>query len=206
MQKKYVLYCFRLQFRVSSLYIGVSDWNQFVDSIEFNYSFQASSAQLIISYMHSTIQIYIHIYFACLGAVCLFVCLFVSNKRQNGWTDRAKLFCETSRVAKTFLKKSVHFQRKSVQFSKKNSVQSVQFLKKNPYNPYIFLKKIRTIFEKIRTISTIFEKKSLQSVHKTIFENIIQHCLTPPIPHHLFLPPTLPSATNDVPSNNLYSW
>ena len=25
------------------------------------------------------------------------VCLFVSNKRQNGWTDRAQIFCVTSR-------------------------------------------------------------------------------------------------------------
>ena len=30
-------------------------------------------------------------------SVCLFVCLFVSNKRQNGWTDRAQFFCGTSR-------------------------------------------------------------------------------------------------------------
>ena len=29
--------------------------------------------------------------------VCLSVCLFVSNKRQNGWTDRAQIFCVTSR-------------------------------------------------------------------------------------------------------------
>ena len=29
--------------------------------------------------------------------VCLSVCLFVSNKRQNGWTDRAQIFCGTSR-------------------------------------------------------------------------------------------------------------
>ena len=27
----------------------------------------------------------------------LSVCLFVSNKRQNGWTDRAQILCETSR-------------------------------------------------------------------------------------------------------------
>ena len=27
----------------------------------------------------------------------LSVCLFVSNKRQNGWTDRAQIFCGTSR-------------------------------------------------------------------------------------------------------------
>ena len=34
-------------------------------------------------------------------SVCLFVwvsvCLFVSNKRQNGWTDRGQIFCGTSR-------------------------------------------------------------------------------------------------------------
>ena len=34
-------------------------------------------------------------------SVCLFVCygvcLFVSNKRQNSWTDRAQIFCGTSR-------------------------------------------------------------------------------------------------------------
>ena len=35
----------------------------------------------------------IYIYFACL----FFVCLFVSNKRQNGWIDRAQIFCGTSR-------------------------------------------------------------------------------------------------------------
>ena len=30
-------------------------------------------------------------------SVCLFVCLFVANKRQNGWTDRAQIFYGTSR-------------------------------------------------------------------------------------------------------------
>ena len=30
-------------------------------------------------------------------SVCLSVCFFVSNKRQNGWTDRAQIFCGTSR-------------------------------------------------------------------------------------------------------------
>ena len=32
-----------------------------------------------------------------INSACLFVCLFVSNKRQNGWTDRAQIFCGTSR-------------------------------------------------------------------------------------------------------------
>ena len=33
-----------------------------------------------------------YIYFA-----CLFICLFVFNKRQNGWTDRDQILCGTSR-------------------------------------------------------------------------------------------------------------
>ena len=28
--------------------------------------------------------------------LCLFVCPFVSNKRQNGWTDQAQIFCGIS--------------------------------------------------------------------------------------------------------------
>ena len=28
---------------------------------------------------------------------CLSVCLFVSNKRQNGWTDRAQILCRIYR-------------------------------------------------------------------------------------------------------------
>ena len=107
------------------------------------------------------------------------------------------------RVAKTFLKKSkqksVHFQKKSVQFSKKKSVQSVHFFLKirtlfknsvhfikNPYNQYNFRKKIPAI--------CTFKK------NKTIFENIVQHCLTPPFPTTSFSPHLL------TPSNNLYSW
>ena len=34
-----------------------------------------------------------HIYFACLGVSV--ECLFVSNKRQNVWTDRAQILCGT---------------------------------------------------------------------------------------------------------------
>ena len=30
-------------------------------------------------------------------SVLVSVCLFVSNKRENGWTDRAQIFCGTSR-------------------------------------------------------------------------------------------------------------
>ena len=37
----------------------------------------------------------IYIYILCFS-VCLFVCPFVCNKRQNGWTDRAKILYGTS--------------------------------------------------------------------------------------------------------------
>ena len=53
-------------------------------------------------YSFNLIQIYMGLYLykfglsVCLG-VCLSVWLFVSNKRQNGWTDRAQIFCGTSR-------------------------------------------------------------------------------------------------------------
>jgi len=33
----------------------------------------------------------------CLHLSINLACLFVSNKRQNGWTDRAQIFCGTSR-------------------------------------------------------------------------------------------------------------
>ena len=36
--------------------------------------------------------IFIYIYFSCLP-FCLGLCLFVSKKRQNGWTDGAQIFC-----------------------------------------------------------------------------------------------------------------
>ena len=42
--------------------------------------------------------VYLNIYLA-----CLFVCLFVSNKRQNGWTDRAQPLCGISRDKTTVM-------------------------------------------------------------------------------------------------------
>ena len=39
----------------------------------------------------------IFIFLLYINLACLSVCLFVSNKRQNGWTDRAQIFCGTSR-------------------------------------------------------------------------------------------------------------
>ena len=43
------------------------------------------------------INIYKSIYKFGLSVFLSVFCLFVSNKRQNGWTDRAQIFCGTSR-------------------------------------------------------------------------------------------------------------
>ena len=40
------------------------------------------------------INVHLYIYFTCLS--WRLVCLFVSNKRPNGWTDRAQILCRTS--------------------------------------------------------------------------------------------------------------
>ena len=40
-------------------------------------------------YISSYLEIYIF-------TLCLFVCLYISNQRQNGWTDQAQIFCGTS--------------------------------------------------------------------------------------------------------------
>ena len=47
-----------------------------------------------IFYKFSLSIFYMYVYCCLLFIV---VCLFVSNKRQNGWTDRAQIFCGTSR-------------------------------------------------------------------------------------------------------------
>ena len=63
---------------------------------------QITLAGLIFFYwIHKNMQkprqaIHLYINLACLS-VCFFVCLFVWNKRQNGWTDRAQIFCGTLR-------------------------------------------------------------------------------------------------------------
>ena len=41
--------------------------------------------------------VYCVLYFVSIYKFGLSVCPFVSNKRQNGWTDRAQFFCGTSR-------------------------------------------------------------------------------------------------------------
>ena len=50
-----------------------------------------------ISPIHSYLQIRLLSIYKFGLSVCLSVCLFVSNKRQNGWTDRAQIFRGTSR-------------------------------------------------------------------------------------------------------------
>ena len=69
-------------------------------------------------------------------SVCLSVCLFVSNKRQNGWTDRAHIFCGTSHDPREGLW--------MIKFSKICLHQNSIF--ENFENPQIFFLKIRKIF------------------------------------------------------------
>ena len=82
----------------------------------------------------------IYIYFACL----FFVCLFVSNKRQNGWIDRAQIFCGTSRDPREglwMIKISKNLCLKVFYFCKKKYFWWNFFLKK-----YIFWKIVWKVF------------------------------------------------------------
>jgi len=48
-------------------------------------------------------SIYVYIYFACLWLFARpFVCPFVSNKRQKGWTDLIQFLCGTSHEKNVF--------------------------------------------------------------------------------------------------------
>jgi len=80
-------------------------------------------------------------------SVCLSVCLLVSNKRQNGWTDRAQIFCGTSRdpreglwiieILKICVLEVFNFVRKL------NFWKSANFFFKNPQNFFIFVLKCK---------------------------------------------------------------
>ena len=48
-------------------------------------------------------MLWIGVYDAPLSSIYFSVCPFVSNKRQNGWTDRAQIVCGTSHVPKEVL-------------------------------------------------------------------------------------------------------
>ena len=76
-------------------------------------------------------QIYLYINLACLS-----VCPFVSNKRRNGWTDRAQIFCGTSHDPREGLW--------MIKFSKICLHQNLIF--ENFENPRIFFLKICEIF------------------------------------------------------------
>ena len=69
-------------------------------------------------------------------SVCLSVCPFVSNKRQNGWTDRPHIFCGTSHDPREGLW--------MIEFSKICLHQNSVF--ENFENPRNFFLKIREIF------------------------------------------------------------
>ena len=91
-------------------------------------------------------------------SVCLSVCLFVSNKRQNGWTDRAQIFCGTSRDPREGLW--------MIKFSKICLHQNSIF--KNFENPRIFFWKSAKFFCYLLTRRT-----PAYFISNTIFTNEI---------------------------------
>ena len=68
----------------------------------------------------------------CIYFACLSVCPFVSNKRQNGWTDRVKICCGTSRDPKEglWMIEFSRFASNKIRFSK-------IFLKKSDLQRYL---------------------------------------------------------------------
>ena len=71
-----------------------------------------------------------------INLACLFVCPCLSNKRQNGWTNRAQFFCGISRYPREGLW--------TIKFSKICLYQNSIF--ENFENPRNFFSKIRKIF------------------------------------------------------------
>ena len=63
-------------------------------SLLMNQSNRQSVTKLIFNFFYNIVanRLCLYINLACLG-----VCLFVSNKRQNGWTGEAQIFCGISR-------------------------------------------------------------------------------------------------------------
>ena len=72
----------------------------------------------------------------------MFVCLFVSNKRQNGWTDRAQIFCGTSRDP-----------REGYEWSKFQILVSIKI--RSPFNVLNF-ENPQNFFENPRIIFVLF--------------------------------------------------
>ena len=64
----------------------------------FTYKPKRKSKKIYLSWAWNIwVSGYVHHLYKFSLSVCLFVCLFVSNKRQNGWTHRAQILCRTSR-------------------------------------------------------------------------------------------------------------
>ena len=106
----------------------------------------------------------IRIFWVCLcshlyiNLACLFVCLFVSNKRQNGWTDRAQIFCRTSRDSREGLWKI-----KILNICLHQNSIVIKFLK---------ILKIREIFsENPRIIFVLFYDVHKENVFRTNLED-----------------------------------
>jgi len=79
--------------------------------------------------------IFTSIYIFCLS-VCVLVCLLVSNKRQNGWTDQAQLFYGTFRMTPGKVYGWSNFQKFAT-----NKIQFLKILKST-----IFIKNVNFVF------------------------------------------------------------
>ena len=91
-------------------------------------------------------------------SVCLSVCLFVSNKRQNGWIDLAQIFCGASRDPREGLWK--------IKISNICLHQNLIFIK------FLKILKIREIFCKnLRIIFVLFYDVHKENMFRTNLED-----------------------------------
>ena len=66
-------------------------------SVLFSYNYVVIRIQTLIKWNVNYFYLTSPVLYLYINLACLSVCLFVFNKRQNGWTDRAQIFCGTSR-------------------------------------------------------------------------------------------------------------
>ena len=114
---------------------------------------------------------------------CLGVCLFVSNKRQNGWTDRTPILCGASRDPREGL-----WMIKILEFCVKTFFIFVNFWKR-PKNPQTFfiLYKEKMLTDKASIKSwnrSALKSKILLIINKTWFlwltvKKLYEKCVIP---------------------------
>ena len=73
-----------------------------------------------------------------INLACLFVCPFVSNKRQNRWTDRAQILCGISRDPREGLW--------MIKFSKISKINEIFFIKSANFFVFVLLTRRTPMF------------------------------------------------------------